>query len=329
MTTMRYSRTLSPTFEGYLDSGVLAWLLKDAPSRYPSDPFVFDMQLRKDDVLTCYHGTTKLLDVRYKPKVDRLELSAAPSYGRANGYTELMRDWSADRLAGNQRIVSEYLVSSVNVARKHYYQNHKEGFWQNRLSIAFGKDWRPEMDWLIIDREAEIQFADAFQRDKIFKPIQDEFIEIRDDFQKNDPKRFGRPDRKPFGNQCDFLAIRPGGELLCIELKHGSDTTRSYWAGLQVAVYGKMFAEALPEISESIKALVRQKVKLGLLPDAAINWLPAEGFHAVTPVLAVAEPEERSVCWGRLNEVMKRCPGPTVSVVEFRNYQDPIPVPRD
>jgi hypothetical protein len=132
------------------------------------------------------------------------------------------------------------------------------------------------------------------------------------------------------GNQCDFLAIGPSDELYCIELKHGSNTSGVYWGSLQVAVYATMFREALPSITDDIKAVVRQKVALGLLGKDAIDRLPGDGktFRKVVPVLAIAEPNDKSACWGRLNEVMNRCPESLASVVEIRNYRDPAPVPR-
>lgn len=144
--------------------------------------------------------------------------------------------------------------------------------------------------------------------------------------QEQDSTRWGKNEGKKFGNECDFPAIGPSGELFCIERKHGSKASGVYWGPLQVSVYRDLFETALGAITEGIKSLVKQKVLLGLLPQDALSRLPQGEFRKVVPVLAVAAPNEQSACWEMLGEVMRNSSGRGVIVTEIRNYSDPAPV---
>lgn len=329
MSSMRYTRSLNSTFNDHLRDGMLKWLVDDTVMRHPNDPFAIDVHTRDRDCLTYYHGTTKLLSIRHDLN-DQLIAFADKAYAEAKGYEELMRKWSPADLARaehDRKLVSGYLESASARATDGYYRNREEGFWQNRLSTAFGRNWKPGMDWLIVDRECVVGFDSDGDRRQVLDPIQEKFQRFRDELQKADPKKWGQPSEKGLGNECDFLAIGPSDELYCIELKHRSYTRGIYWGSLQVAVYAEVFSAALPCITNDLKELVRQKVDLGLLPCEALKRLPRETFRKVVPVLAVADPNDASSCWTRLAEVMTQCRESVVSVVEIRNYDDPAPVP--
>jgi len=331
MPAMRYTRCLSATYIDHLSRGPLKFFVERVSSWNHQDPFAFDLQIREGDQVTCYHGTTSLLGLRHDAATNQVTASAAEAYASAAGYKDLMTGWSPgvlERVENDRRLVSDYLLSAAAESTDGHYRNREEGYWQNLLSQAFGRNWQPGMDWLIVDREAVVGFASDADRRQILGPIQAKYERVRADLQNEDSRTWGQPTDKGLGNECDFLAIGPAGELLCIELKHGSNTSGIYWGALQAAVYRDIFAAALSSISDDIKALVRQKVAIGLLPHKALARLPDGEFRCVVPVLAVADPNDRSACWDLLDKVMQRCPDARVPVVEIRNQQDPAPVPR-
>ena len=91
---MHYRRFLTPGFRDLLlPSGPLHFVTGDFQEWVRKDPNALDLHLRENDCLTYYHGTTKLLDVTYRPAGDQIALSAAPAYAQAAGYPELMRTW--------------------------------------------------------------------------------------------------------------------------------------------------------------------------------------------------------------------------------------------
>jgi len=53
---------------------------------------------------------------------------------------------------------------------------------------------------------------------------------------------------------------------------------RIYWGPLQVSLYKNAFEKSLQYISKDIKDMVKQKIRLGLLPSEAAKRLPVENF---------------------------------------------------
>ncbi len=320
---MRYSRSLSPDFVRHLSREPLSGLLRLSTESGIDDPFAIDLHLREGDRLMFYHGTTALLTIQFDPATNCLRCSAANAYAGASRFQELMQTWPESEWSRSLDVISEYLSSAMSVANDGDYRNRAEGYWQNRLSLAFGPQWCPGMDWLIIDREAVVGFMNSAEKQQLLDPIQQKYQSIRDQLRAQDARIWGEPSRRKFGDECDFLALGPAGELFCIELKHGSNASGIYWGCLQVTVYRDLFEQALGQITEEIKALVQQKIQLGLLPPQATRRLPEGSFRTVQPILAIAEPNDRSSCWDRLQEVMALCPEAKCSVVEF-----PVPTTR-
>ena len=330
MTDLRYSRILSQAFENHLvGNGALSILVKDPTLWSHSDRFAFDVHVREGDVITLYHGTTKLLDAHYDSRQDQVVFSASRSYSSVDGYQDLMRTWAPHELTSAERlheVLSGYLSAASEKANDRYYRNKKEGFWQNRVSLAFGRMCHADAEWLVIDREAEVGFPSEVARQLFQEPIQEKYASIKTQVISSQGWSRGAAGARGFGNQCDFLAIGREDNLYCIELKHGSDAAKITFGPLQVAVYRDIFSKALPAITEEIKALVLQKVKVGLLPKDAVARLPKGNFRSVVPVLAVAVPNPNSSCWNRLKVVMDYLPQGSVRLLEIRDESSPVTV---
>jgi len=326
---MRYARLLSRSFSDLLlPPGPLHFLLRDFRGWIDGDRFALDVQLRDGNKLMFYHGTTVLLNIAHGVNVGDVSLSAASAYGNVPGNRELMRRWPAVEFGTLKELVPAYLRSAVAASGEKYYRNGQEGYWQNRLALAFGPDWRPGMDWLILDREAVVGFGNDAERSAIQSAAQQKFLAVRTLLQQENPSLWGKPDSKNLGNEADLLALGPDRELYVIELKHGGNADGIYWGRLQAAVYGDIFRQALGQISNDILELTVQKVELGLLPREALARVPSTGLRTVVPVLMVAEPNDASSCWARLQDVLARCPEANAVLVEVRSSADVAPIPR-
>lgn len=325
---MRYSRLLSSLFCEQLQSGSLSGLLPSTLS-FDNDSFPVDVHIREGDKLMFYHGTTSLLTMSYDKSSHSFNFSAALVYSKSREYQSLSRRWKIAEMKKIIPLIMSYLKAAISLAKAEDYQNKKEGFWQNRLSITFGQHWQPGMDWLIIDREAVIGFENSEEKQSHLEPIRLKYQTVKERLQQKDSAKWGQPNSKRFGDECGFLALGPDGELFCIELKHGSNTSGIYWGSLQVAVYSDLFTSALDCITEGIKDLVRQKTIVGLLPAEAESRLPEGNFKSIHPILAVTAPNDRSSCWKNLDEVIRECPESKCSIVEIRNDHDPAPIPRN
>lgn len=336
---LRYKRFLNDN-DLYLDvlkpREQLNFLISDYKGDF-DDSSVLDLQIRENNELMYYHGTTRLLTVKLKGSCEakiKIRCKASDSYRKLCTcyYDELMhKDWSIGELNKFKESLKKYLNFAVKSADDRYYKNKKEGYWQNKICNDFGTYWSKKLNWLIIDREAVIGHADKKNKEIFFKNFKNKYEKVVNNFRQKDPKKWGKPSKKNFGDELDLLAIGPKKELVCIELKHGDNPSGIYWGLLQVAMYRDSFNAAISQISDDIINLVNQKIKLELLPKEAEARIPKR-FSEVKSMLAIAKPKKRSSCWGKLIEVVNFCPEvkqPIFQVSQNKNneiYFKPLPL---
>jgi hypothetical protein len=220
-----YPRYLSDEFLNLLiPGGPLNFLVSGHPLSAISDRYALDLQLRDGNTLQYYHGTTSLLRIRLDGT--RLKAEAAETYRNLPEFDDLFVPCSLDPAALHdfRSRLPGYIAAAVAAADPRYYRNKTEGYWQNRLSIGFGRDWRPGMDWLILDRECCISFDSRGAQLELQRPHRAKLLAIRQQLQTEDPGLWGTPVADDYlGGELDFLALGPDKELVCIELKDGSN----------------------------------------------------------------------------------------------------------
>ena len=281
-------------------------------SEYPpvDDPFALDVQLRERNKFMYYHGTTRVLTVQLRIGVNGVEAKAhaAEAYGEYPGslqqYCKLMRWWGVGDVNAFRTAFLAYLPCAIAASDARYYRNHQEGYWQNRLCVRYGRRWTPADEWLVIDRECVVGFNHAKERDTFYGGVEGVYQGIKDRLQNQDGAEWGQPDGKPFGDELDVLAINRSGDLVAIELKHGSNGSGICWGPLQVSVHHDAFFKVLGSIRGQVRALVAQKIELGLLPAEARGLLEASQLTRVAPILAVADPNDRIHAWDKMTNVL-------------------------
>lgn len=317
---VRYNRVLSEVQLTKIEHSkipVLLRMIADIKVKNCRTPeYAFDIHIREKSELMVYHGGTCLLIINFSGvKGQDLDtvLFKSPSYGKGKGCDNEFNLFKGQRKIDDINQLAPYIcdfltkiVATPRTVHTKFYSNMKEGYWSSRLSIDYGRNWRPGMDWLIIDREAVLGFKkDSFYQYKL------EAQKIKKMLQTKDPKKWGTPNPDEsdsmcdFGDELDFLAIGPEKQLQCIELKHASYTSGIYWGPLQTSVYLKEYSNVVNNISENIKELVRQKIRLGLLPPEAEKLLPEGCFNQVEGILAIADADKKlkSTCWRKAIEV--------------------------
>jgi hypothetical protein len=325
----RYTRVLAPAFARQLASEQLEWITTLHRAGIGKEPWALDPQFRERSTYSLYHGTTRLLDIKFKKgNGEELVFWAAQAYGEAgapsaSAHASLMKSWPIKDAAGLEDLCREYLAKAIDTADVSKYQNRKEGYWQNRLALCYGGQWDLKKDWLIFDREVALGYANEEESTKAFAPVREKYEKVIKDLQAADPARFGTTDFK-VGNAIDLLALGPSNELVCIELKHGTNAAGVFWGAVQASAYRELLEPALPQVLEGIRRLVQQKVALGLLPPAALLWVPEEKFSGVQAALAVAEPNPRSDCWKSLELVQERLGAAKASVVSVTQTEGGI-----
>jgi len=302
----RYDRALAENaFLLVAPNGPLRFLITDA-ARAAEDTYAYDIQIRENNTLMYYHGTTRVLSIRLIAALEQpwCKIDAAATYRKLASYRELTMSMGSGSMSRLRQAFSRYLSDVAPRTHMRYYRNRKEGYWQNRLCIDFARHWTADAPWMVIDRECVIGFGDGDEKRSFYESKLKPYMDIRDRLQKQDETKWGRPVAKPLGDELDLLAIDVHGRLLAIELKHGTNPGGIYWGPLQVLAYHDAFAHIIPDVSKGIRDLAKQKVELGLLPLEAGQWIPKDAWKSVQPVLAVAEPNPHSTCWRKLDTVI-------------------------
>lgn len=326
----RYKRVLASEFESMLvKDGELRFLITDVPGLSPDDPYALDIHLREGNKIMYYSGTTCVLTLQFRQKPKKapitIKASAAAAYGKyekcGREFNDLMKEWSLHEIPEFKKAWHAYLKAVIQAAKDRYYRNRQEGFWQNRLCVEFGRNWTPSSDWLVIDRECVIGFDNSGDKSKHYEKAFNPAMAIKGELQTSDSKKWGNPDKKGFGDEVDMLALDKSGNLVVIELKHGGNAKGIYWGPLQAGVYHSAFKDAPSEVFQGIRDLIAQKIKLGLLPDAAANRMPSS-LTLGYPILAIAVPTKKSRCWGRMIEVCQKTYNWPLSIALIESQND-------
>jgi len=313
--TPAYERVLSPEFEELL-KGPLSFLTQTYNKIFPrslcepelqlNNTYALDLQLRRNNEIMFYHGGTCVLTVSYHPFTKSIEFNAG-AYAQLDGcYSKAEKLKKANSLSNIKKMEkasSDYLKAAIKIVDRNYSGKGTEGYWEQRLSCLWGGPvWSEHMNFLIIDRQAVLSFANKGDKKSYYSLFKDKYNGIAYNlYKKNNWKK-----PEGFGDELDLLAIGRNNELVCIELKTGFIDKAFYYAPLQAAFYGEAFKKAATSISESIKSLVKQKVALGLIPENSIKRLPDGDFDVKSMLLVVdaSELSLKSEVWERLSEVM-------------------------
>jgi hypothetical protein len=306
---IRYDRFIDESFVSSVYLGKLRAIvdaIRELQPKVENPQYAFDLHLREKSQIMVYHGGTCLLTI----KVGRLEKYGhisfvSNSYKNKELCSEEFRLLSElnnlnDMTLVVQRITN-FLLQAVRAVDKKWFS--KEAFFASKLSIDYGANWHSGLDWMIIDREAVLGFDTSDLKNKYYQVCKSSTAAITRQLKDEDSKLWGK-NVKNFGDEVDFLAIGPDGQLVCIELKHESFVSGIYWSPIQASVYREAFRGAIDAISDAIKKLVNQKVSLGLLPIEARDRLP-DRFTSVESIVFVVCGERNSKCWDKLAVVRK------------------------
>jgi hypothetical protein len=236
-------------------------------------------------VLQLYHGNTSLLRIFAKEFGSRVELDFGAYASRVREvWPDLRRHWAIADVDELSKSLREMLPTLAGKTEQSYYRNMKEGFWENRLSYLYGRSWMSDQEWLILDRQAVIGFASESIRASFYQPVLERHTLARQLLFDRQVPTWSRP--KSIGDELDLLAINRQREIVCIELKHKSNSDLHY-GPFQAAIYRDAFMAAATSIAADLERLARQKIALGLLPAAAANLFPIAKPIKVGGILAV------------------------------------------
>lgn len=257
-----YDRTMSDEIVNYINN--YEWLIP-----YVKKEKSLDFQTGHDPKtgrswFSVYRGTSRILTLRGSDK-GRFSWEAAGAYkdiAPANLFKKPTKE-----------LFKEYL-SKIRKESKfyRYYEapgkkEKKEGYYQNLIGRRYTFEGKESDDFIIIDKEFVLGFKDDATKAKwngeIAAKLEGEIEQFRQGYKGELPKQI----KNEYG-EFDFLALNKKGDILIMELKQ-NDPSKTALSPIQVCFYyrqlEKFLKSNLDDVYTSIKSLVEQKQKLGLV----------------------------------------------------------------
>lgn len=260
---MYYDRLLSGGFEKlFTEDGILSWLIPYV--KRTEDLDILIGKSGNQEYCSIYRGTSRIAMI--SKSRNKYIVTASDSYKElgVNLYGDL------DNGTFNE-INLEHLRKKVDSCTKfdRYYNNRKEGFYQNKIQREFGILADQHSPLLIIDKEVVIGYDNEAEKDKQFKGDQNNYKLCKHNLQNSDIKKFGTPSKdESLGNELDLLALDREGNIHLMELKYGDNTAGIYMSPFQIGLYKRIFDKM--DIKETIIKMIEQKQRIGLLPK---DWI--------------------------------------------------------
>ena len=308
---MYYNRTISePLAKLISPGGELRWLFDFV--RTHDD---LDFLIGKSDSgewISVYRGLSRVLSITPCADKQHIKIDAADKFKELE-----------PNLYGPEKEPSNFskqLNSLISKIRKddafnRYYNNRKEGYFQNELSRRFGINGTKEDDFVVLDKEAVIGYADISEKRRIYTTLREPYKKLQEEISKENSKRYGKDlQKKTIGNELDFLALDRDGNILLIEYKHGGggNTSGIYLSPLQIGLYYGLFTSLdRDDLNTAVHEMLEQKQKIGLINPA---WEKAKKLKKIIPVLIVSEYNYASSAQEKFDEIL--------SFVRGRNGSD-------
>lgn len=319
---MYYNRTLSPSFSSLIENkGPLRWLF-DYVKTNPDLDFLIGKNDKKEWI-SIYRGLTRFLRIHLPRPKGSIVIDAADKYKKM-----LPTLYGKKSTIDNFQDDIEKLLDKIRNSREFdkYYNSRKEGYFQNIFSRRYGICGEANDDFVIIDKEVVIGYADNPERNTLLGPIHDKYKDSQKAVSRLDSKRYGKDlDKKPIGNELDFLALNRAGDILLIEFKHGKNTSGIYLSPLQVGLYYDLFSmlqmRQRKDLEAAIYEMLAQKQEIGLINP---KWNRPLVIRDIIPVLIISEYNSKSsgkTKYAEILDFVRKKHGPTfLQDIKTYNY---------
>jgi hypothetical protein len=302
---MYYNRTISKDLSSLLEeNGQLRWLFDFVKKREDLD-FLIGKNNSKEWI-SVYRGLTRIISITLKNN-NTIFIDGAETY--KNILPALYRSKSVDDKFQDD-IENLILQIEQNSQFDRYYKKKKEGYYQNELSRIYGICGKADDDFVIIDKEVVIGYSNQTVKDTLFGEIQQKYKNLQREISAVNPEKFGKDlYKKSIGNELDFLALDKDGNILMMELKHGTNTSGIYLSPLQIGLYADIHNKFKENLGDAVFEMLEQKQKIGLINP---NWKKPNCIKDLIPVLIISdynyearEPNSRYDTKSKFDEILQ------------------------
>jgi hypothetical protein len=301
---MHYDRKLSETFSQLIEpKGKLRWLFDFVKEQKDLDFLIGKNE--GEEWISIYRGLSRLI------KISKCKTSdALIKIDGADTYKSMMPDLYGKQISIDKNFgyLLSVLLEEVRKNNKfdRYYNNKKEGYYQNELSRKYGIDGNANSDFVIVDKEAVIGYENQEEKKKLFGKFQEKYKELQKEISVINAERYGKSlEKKSIGNELDFIAVDKSGNILLIEYKHGTNTSGIYLSPLQIGLYYDIFTTFDNEkFKDAVLSQLKQKQAIGLINA---NWNIPKKLHDIIPVLIISDYNVKSSAKKKYDEIMDIC----------------------
>ena len=295
---MYYNRKISNSFSALIESGgKLRWLFDFVKKRDDLD-FLIGKNNSKEWI-SIYRGLSRILTITKTKNSNIIKIDGANAYKTIEPtlYGENNTSYNFKTEMGN-------ILDAVAVNHKfdRYYNNKKEGYYQNILSRKYGILGDMNDDFVIIDKEAVVGYTNQIEKYNFINKILPKYKQLQQYLSAKNSKRYGKNiEKKTVGNELDFLALDKNGNILLIEYKHGTNTSGIYLSPIQIGMYYDIFTKfPRPDLAKAVSEMLIQKQKIGLICP---NWVIPKKIKDIIPVLIISEYNYKSSAKQKFEEV--------------------------
>ena len=302
---MYYERRLTDSFARLIKkNGILRWLFDYVKQNDELD-FLIGKNNNKEWI-SIYRGLSRILSIVPYGTKHQYRVDAATAYKQVakNKKINIYLKGDLTHLSASQLNI---LIACIkgNSKFNRYYENKKEGFYQNILSRRYGICGTSSDDFVVVDKEVVIGYKDKREKKKIYGPIRENYKRLQKIISAKNPSRYGKNiANKAIGNELDFLALTKDGSLLIVEYKHGTNTSGIYLSPLQIGLYYdlfKYFNDNTGLLNKSVFSMLKQKQDIGLIHP---GWSAPSKIKRLIPVLIISEFNKRSRAETQFKEIM-------------------------
>ena len=309
---MYYNRTLTPSFSSLIEpGGNLRWLFDFVKSRNDLD-FLIGKNDKNNgkkpkEWISVYRGLSRMVSIQPTNDMSKILLHAADAYDKI-AQQKSLNIYGIKPVTFNFQKELQALISAIDKDDKfkRYYNNRKEGYYQNELSRKYGICGDQGTNFVIIDKEVVIGYANKAERIKLFGPLQLKYKKCQKEISDIDPTKYGKDlQKKAIGNELDFLALDTNGNILLIELKDGKgkNTAGIYLSPLQIGLYNEVFNKySRDKLESAIWDMLEQKKRIGLINPKWKN--PSAIKKEIIPVLIISEYKNKSCAKNKFDDVL-------------------------